>query len=232
MTRTLLPVAFAVLALSALSAPALAQDETDNWSVTFGAASDYRSKGLSKTQGDPYAFGEVEWQSDNELFYVTLAAARVEQSIGASGEADVTLGYRPQVAGFDLDLNAMYRVYPDANAGTDNDYWEFTADVSRSIGPVSGRLRVQHSPDNAGGSHEFTYYEARAGYRFTPKLRATAAIGRRETEDSVDYTAWNVGATYRLDDHLDLDLRYYDTNRDSFGPQYEDAFVGALTFNF
>ncbi len=229
MTRTLL---LAAAAFAVLATPALAQDEPDNWSVTFGAASDYRSKGLSKTQGDPYAFAEVEWQSDNELLYVTAAVARVEQSIGANGEADLTVGVRPEFAGFDFDVNAMYRVYPDANSGTDNDYWEFTADASRSIGPVSGRLRVQYSPDNAGGSHAFTYFEGRVGYRIMPKLRATAAIGRRETEDSIDYTAWNIGATYRLDDHLDLDLRWYDTNRESFGKQYEDAFVGALTFNF
>lgn len=229
MIRTLI---LAALASGAFVAPAFAQDEPDNWSVTFGAGSDYRSKGVSKTQGDPYAFGEVEWQTDNELFYVTLAAAKVKQSIGASLETDITVGYRPEIAGFNLDLNAMYRVYPDANSGTDSTQWEFTADVSRSVGPVSGRLRVQYSPDNAGSSHAFTYYEARAGYKFTPKLRTSAAIGRRETEDSIDYTAWNVGATYRLDDHLDLDLRYYDTDRESFGRQYEDAVVGALTFSF
>lgn len=229
MSRALL-LACAALALTA--SPALAQDQTDNWSVTFGAASDYRSKGASKTQGDPYAFAEVEWQSDNQLFYVTGAVAKVEQSIGAQAEADLTVGYRPEVAGFSFDVNAMYRVFPDANAGTDDAYWEFTADASRSIGPVSGRVRVQYSPDNAGSSHAYAWYEARLGYRLTPRLRATAAVGHRDTEDSLDYTAWNAGATWRIDDHVDLDLRWYDTDRDSFGKQYEDAFVGALTFTF
>lgn len=226
------PLLLVATAASALAAPAFAQEEPDNWSVTFGAATDYRSKGTSKTLGDPYAFGELEWQTDDEQIYVTVAVAKVKQSIGASGEADITIGYRPEVAGFSLDLNAMYRVYPDANAGTDNDYWEFTADASRSFGPVSGRLRVQHSPDNAGGSHAFTWYEARLGYKFTPKLRASAAVGQRDTEDSLDYTAWNVGGTYRVTEGLDFDLRYYDTDRDSFGKQYEDAVVGALTFSF
>jgi uncharacterized protein (TIGR02001 family) len=220
------------LALAALAAPAFAQDEPDNWSVTFGAATDYRSKGASKTLGDPYAFGEVEWRTDDERFYVAAAVAHVKQSIGAEGEADLTIGFRPEAAGFSFDLNAMYRVYPDADSGTDDDYWEFTADASRSVGPVSGRLRVQYSPDNAGGSHAFTWYEARAGYKITPKLRATAAIGRRETEDSLDYTAWNLGVTWRLQDRLNVDLRYYDTDREAFGPQYEDAVVGALTFDF
>ena len=127
------PLLLVTAAASAFAAPAFAQDEPDNWSVTFGAATDYRSKGVSKTLGDPYAFGELEWQTDNEQVYVAVAVARVKQSIGASGEADITVGYRPEVAGFNLDLNAMYRVYPDANSGTDNDYWEFTADASRYI---------------------------------------------------------------------------------------------------
>lgn len=228
-----MPRALILACVAALFAtPAIAQDEIDNWSVTFGAASDYRSKGASKSEGDPYAFAEAEWQSDSQLFYVAGAVASVKHSSGARAETDITVGYRPEYAGFSFDFNAMYRVYPDANSGTDNGYWEFTGEASRSIGPVSGRVRVQYSPDNAGGSHAFTWYEARAGYRFTPKLRATVAVGHRDTEDSLDYTAWNVGATYRLDDHLDLDLRWYDTNRDSFGKQYEDAFVGALTFNF
>lgn len=229
MTRTLL---LASAAFALIAGPALAQDEPDNWSVTFGGASDYRSKGTSKTMGDPYAFAQVEWQTDDQQFYVTGGVARVKQSIGAQGEADLTVGYRPEFAGFSFDVNAKYRIYPDANAGTDDDYWEFTADASRSIGPVSGRVRVQYSPDNSGGSHAFTWYEARVGYRITRQLRATAAIGQRDTEDSLDYTAWNVGATWRVEDHLDLDLRYYDTDREGFGAQYEDAVVGALTFNF
>jgi len=229
MTRTLL---LASAAFALFATPTLAQDEPDNWSVTFGGASDYRSKGASKSDGDPYGFVEVEWQTDDQQFYVAGAVASVKHSSGARAETDLTVGYRPEYAGFSFDFNAMYRVYPDANAGTDNDYWEFTADASRSIGPVSGRVRVQYSPDNAGGSHAFTWYEARVGYRITRQLRATAAIGQRDTEDSLDYTAWNVGATWRVEDHLDLDLRYYDTDRERFGPQYEDAVVGALTFNF
>jgi uncharacterized protein (TIGR02001 family) len=231
MTRALL-LASAALAAAATALPAAAQDETDNWRLSFGAATDYRSKGTSKTQGDPYAWVQEEWQSDDEAFFVSAGAARVKQSFGAQLETDIRAGWRPEAAGFSFDFNAMYRYYPDANAGADDDYWEFTADASRSIGPVSGRLRVQYSPDNAGGSHAFTYVEARAGYKFSPKWRATAAFGVRDTEDSVDYTAWNAGVTWRVDDNVDLDLRWYDTDKDALGPQYEDALVGAVSFNF
>ncbi len=231
MTRTLLP---ALLALAAVGAalPAAAQDETDNWRLSFGAATDYRSKGTSKTQGEPYAWIQEEWRSDDENFFVEVGAARVKQSFGAELETEIRAGWRPEAAGFSFDFNAMYRYYPDANHGADDDYWEFTADASRTVGPVSGRLRVQYSPDNAGSSHAFTYYEARAGYKLAPRWKVTAAVGRRDTEDSVDYTAWNAGVGYKIDDNVDLDLRWYDTDRDSLGAQYEDALVGAISFNF
>jgi uncharacterized protein (TIGR02001 family) len=220
------------LAGAALACPAVALDDPDNWSVSFGAATDYRSKGLSKTQGDPYAWGQVEWQSDDEQLYVELGAARVKQSFGSELETELRAGFRPEFGGFSFDFNAMYRDYPDANPGADDDYWEFSADASRSIGPVSGRLRVQYSPDNAGASHAFTYVEGRAGYRLTRKLRATAALGHRDTQDSIDYTAWNVGLDYRVDDNVGLDLRWYDTDCDGLSPQYDHALVAAVNFGF
>ena len=41
-----------------------------------------------------------------------------------------------------------------------------------------------------------------------------AAIGRREQDNSLDYTAWNAGVTYALTDNIDADLRYYATDAD------------------
>ena len=231
--KTKLLLASAAVTAAAAATPALAADGADkNWTVTVGAATDYRSKGTSKTMGEPYAYASVEWRTDDELFYVAAGTAKVDQSFGAEIETEVRVGARPEIAGFEVGLEAMYRYYPDADDGTDDDYWEFTADVSRTVGPVGGRLRVQYSPDNAGGSHAFTYYEARGSYKVTPKLRASAAVGRRETEDSIDYTAWNAGITFKATDNLDLDLRWYDTNRNSYGENYEEALVAGVTFKF
>ena len=226
-TRVILAAAAVLLA-----SPALAQEGSDNWSLAFGGATDYRSKGTSKTQGHPYAYGEVEWHTSDEQFYVAAAAATVQMSFGANTEMDVTAGYRPEIAGFSLDLNAMYRWYPDANSGADDEYWEFTADVSRSIGPVSGRLRVQYSPDNAGGGEDFTWVEGRVGYKINPKVKVTAAYGQREQTNARDYDAWNFGGTWKFADHAELDLRYYDTSASEHGKQYEDAVVAAVNLSF
>jgi len=232
MKTKLLLAASAATVAAAAATPALAGDTDKNWTVSLGAATDYRSKGTSKTMGEPYAYGSVEWRTEDEMFYVAAGAARVKQSFGAEIETEVRVGARPEVAGFEVALEAMYRYYPDADDGTDNEYWEFTGDVSRTVGPISGRLRVQYSPDNAGGSHAFTYYEARGTYKISSKFKASAAVGRRETEDSVDYTAWNAGITFKATDHIDLDLRWYDTDANSYGENYEEALVAGVAFKF
>ena len=68
MLRTLTTVAAAATALLAL-APAAAAQDADNWSFALGAATDNRSKEASKTNGDPFVWGEAEWESDSGLFY-------------------------------------------------------------------------------------------------------------------------------------------------------------------
>ena len=117
----------------------------------------------------------------------------------------------------------------DAASGYDDDAWEVTADVKRSIGPASARVRLQYSPDGTGSTEAWTWVEARVGWDFTNKLHGSAAIGRREQDNSVDYTGWNAGFTYALTDQLEGELRYYATDADVPGEQYADALVVGIS---
>ena len=138
----------------------------------------------------------------------------------------------PQVAGFDVTLEAAHKWQVDADPGADAEAWEFTADVSRSIGPASGRVRLQYSPDGTGATEAWTWAEARVGWAFPDKLEASAAIGRREQADSLDYTGWNAGFSYALTRNLEADLRYHATDADVPGEKYDDALVAGLSFAF
>jgi uncharacterized protein (TIGR02001 family) len=225
------PFACALAAALGLSPPALAQD-AGGWAFEVGAATDYRSKEASKSDREPYAYAEAEWANASGLFYVAGAGATVHQSFGSDLELDAIVGARPQVLGYDLDLNVKFRNYPGGNAGADDDMIEYTADIARSIGPADGRVRVQYSPDNAGSGRSFTWVEARAGWRFTPRLKASATVGRREQVNNVDYTGWNLGVTYDLTRNLDLDVRWHDTDADTFGEAYEGALVARVSASF
>ena len=228
MSRTL--SACLVLLTSAIALPATAQDSP--WTFSLGAATDNRSKDASKSDGNPYVYGTAEWESADGLFYAAPGFETIDSSTGSKLELQAYAGIRPEIAGFDLDLKAAFKQQIDADPGTDNEAWEFTANLSRSIGPASARLQLQHSPDGTGGVRDWTWVEGRLGWAFTPKLKGTAAIGRREQDNSVDYTGWNVGLAYALKPDLGLDLRWYDTDADVPGDQYAGALVAAVNFSF
>lgn len=231
MIRSLTTVA--VLAACAAATPAFAQDAAGygRWSFGLGAETDNRSKEASKSNGEASVWGTAEWESADGFLYVSPAFDTID-SIGSNLEVQLSAGIRPQVAGFDLDLSATHKWYVDANPGSDDDAWEFTGDVRRSIGPAKARLRVQYSPDSTGASKAWTWVEGRIGWDFTPRLSGTASIGRREQETSVDYTGWNVGMTYDLTDHLEFDLRWHDTDADVPGEQYKGALVAGIAVYF
>lgn len=214
------------------TAPQSAPQSQGSWSFSFGAGTDNRSKDASKSQGDAFVWGEAEWVSDSGFFYVQPSFETIKASNGSNLEIAVATGIRPQVAGFDLDLSIEHKWQTDADPGTDDDAWEFTADVKRSIGPASARLRLQHSPDSTGSTEAWTWVAVRGGWDFNDKLTATAEIGRREQNNSVDYTGWNAGFTYALTRNIEAEVRYYDTDADASNPQYADAVVAGLSFSF
>lgn len=235
MLRTLTTAAAAATALLAFAGSATAQEAAqaaDSWSFAFGAATDNRSKEASKSDGEAYIWGQAEWENASGLLYASTGFETIKSSTGSELEFEAGVGVTPEVAGFDLDLNATYKQQIDADPGTDDNAWEFTADVKRSIGPASGRLRLQHSPDGTGGTRAWTWYEARVGWEFTEKLEATASIGRREQDNSIDYTGWNAGFTYALTDNLEADVRYHATDADVPGEQYADALVAGISIAF
>ena len=233
MLRTLTTAGVLATTLLAFALPAAAQDApAGNWSFAVGAATDNRSKGASKSDGDAYVWGDAEWENASGLIYGGAGFQTIKSSSGSDLEVEVGFGLRPEIAGFDLDLNATHKSQIDAVSGYDDNAWELTADVKRSIGPASGRVRFQYSPDGMGGTEAWTWVEARLGWDFTDKLEGTAAIGRREQDNSLDYTAWNAGVTYALTDNLDAELRYYATDADVPGEQYADSLVAGISLAF
>ena len=228
MKRLALPLLVAAIAAPA---PVLAQDFPGDFSFDFAAGTDNRSKGASKSEGDPFGLAAIEWSVSD--FYVAAEGESIDHSTGSQFEAEIIAGWRPEAAGFEFDFNAAHKWYLDANPGTDDDAWEFTADVSRDLTErVDARLRFQYSPDSAGGTRSWTWVEARGRVRIHERVRVSAAVGRREQVNSRDYTAWNVGADVRLTAFASIDLRYYDTDVANPSAQYEDAVVAVLNVGF
>lgn len=227
MRRLLLTAALA----AALPSAALAQDMSGDWSFDAAFGTDNRSKGVSKTEGEPFALAALGWSYND--FYVAVEGANIDHATGSRFEAEINAGWTPEAAGFAFDFNAAHKWYLDATPGMDDDSWEFTADVSRELTDrVDARLRFQYSPDSAGSPRSWTWVEARGRVRVHDRVRLSAAVGRREQVAGRDYTAWNVGADVEITDWASLDLRWYDTDVDNFSGQYDEALVAVINLGF
>src|SRR5687768_4470764 len=63
--------------------PAPAAAPAGEWSFALGAATDNRSKEASKSDGDPYVWGQTEWASASGLFYGGAGFETIKSSTGS-----------------------------------------------------------------------------------------------------------------------------------------------------
>jgi uncharacterized protein (TIGR02001 family) len=211
---------------AALPAVATAQD----FSGQIGVASQYVGKGLGKSAEDPSVFGSAEIEAGQ--FYASVFASTAELSQGSDSEIVTAIGYRPEIAGFDLDLSVVNRDLPGTRAGVDANFMEYQADISRKLGPVAARLRVNYTPDGFAATQEAWWVEAQGTIALDGKTKASAALAERSADGGAEYVAWNVGVKRKLTDRIALDVRWFDTDGHSYGEAYEGRLVGALSFSF
>jgi len=98
--------------------------------------------------------------------------------------------------------------------------------VKASVSPTSASslgASVYVSPNFFGETGMAYYIEGNGSFNLTDALSVSAAVGYQDIEDingpaagspSVDYTTWNIGATYSIGG-FDFDLRYTDTDIDA-----------------
>lgn len=211
---------------AACAFPTLASAQS--FDFTAGVATENVGKGLGKSEGEPSVSGEVGVAQGD--FYASLSGATIDIAQGADTEIVATAGYAPEIWGYEFDFSAMHKTLSGAAAGYDNRYMEYQADVSRDVGPVGVRLRVNYTPDGSGGTQEAWWVEAQGGVAIDNRTKATAAVGERITDTGTEYTAWNAGVKRKLTDQFALDVRWYDTDGHTFGERYEGRLVAALTF--
>lgn len=205
-------------------------DEASHWSFEMGAGTDNRSKGTSKSGGDAYVFGEVQWIVASG-FYADAEFETVDAS-GSRVETELEAGWQVAAAGLEFDASVSRKWRLGADAGQDDDTWEYQFDVIRDFGPVDTRFRIEHSPDGLGSTGATTWAETRLRWSLADRVQASAMVGRREQDDAPDYTGWNIGVACQLTDAADVDLRWHGTDADNEGRQYEDALVASVLISF
>lgn len=219
----------------------------DDWQVTgnVGAQSDYIFRGISQTDRHSSGFAGVDATWRNSL-YAGAWTSNVDFSPSGDRstdqEYDIYGGWRPHVAGFDLDVGYIRYGYMHQPRAMRETYVEWYAKASRAFGPVTLGVAAYRSPNFPGVVREATYGEFNAAWTFRDNWSLSAAYGRQQeahataredgTFASFVYTTWNAGVTWQFDPHVSLDLRYWNTDTHASGDIYHAHLVAGIKATF
>ncbi len=240
----------AIAFVLAVATPSLAQAPI-SLAVNAGSASDYVFRGADQTGGRVEAFGGLDL-SRGDVYVGTWASNVDLKRFGdtrASAEIDAYAGWRPYVVGYNFDLGAIAYTYVDP--AMREDYVEAYAKASRAIGPVSASLSIYASPQYPRAAGAGAYIEGKASYALTRKVMFSAVLGDQYEGHAsgpapclptqagcagpygdLSYVNWSLGGSYALNDQIDLDLRYTDTDAHGLGSPYRARVVLSARLSF
>jgi hypothetical protein len=199
-----------------------------NPALEISVASRGYSKGLAQTEGP-----QLVVRPELQLGPVLLGAyAKNVTSPTAEGEAGISGSYRFKLAGFDLSATAAVKTLLDPSDGVDTTALELIGGLSRTAGPLTGRLTYFFSPDELGSTGRSRYLEGSGTYTLGRGFSASAGLGLRRRVASPDYVSYNAGASYKISDQLTADLRWFGNDRSELRMFYKDRLVGSLRARF
>ncbi len=205
------------IGLATQAAPAAAESP---WSAELEVASEYMSKGRSRSDGRPHAGLKVERSFG--AVYVGGWAGTQTASNGADSQTNIYAGVTVEPASWEVTVDLEYKRRWNTTPGADSDAVELNIGAERSFGDTTLALSLDSTPDNYGSTRQSVWAEAELERAISERWSVVGGIGRREQVASPDYTAWNVGAVVHLTERVDLDVRYFDTD----GHEYDDSYDG------
>ena len=185
------------------------------------------SKGISQTEGPQMiARGSVKFKDVQfGLQWKNVTSTR------ADGEAAAFANVTHKFGQLQVNGGVAYKFQTGVREPTDNTSWEFTAGANRKFGRVTARVNAIYSPDDLGPARKSLFVEGGPAVQFGKDWTASAAIGHRSRDRGIDYTAWNAGVGKTLHG-VQLDLRYYDTNRSGLDVPYHARLVASARLSF
>jgi uncharacterized protein (TIGR02001 family) len=227
-----------LLAASAMSTPAFAQEEEDSDGITItGSAtvvSDYRFRGFSQSNEEAAIQGGFTIGHESGLYVGTWGS-----SIGFNNgtEIDVFAGFAKEVTpGLTADVGATVYLYPGVNNTT---VIEPYAALSGAIGPASVKAGIAWAPggQNSLGDDSAVYVYSDLGVQIPDapvKLKAHVGYSKSDSflggldGEVVDYSV-GVDFTWKV---LTLGVAYVNTDAPKLGGYKETVGAdGAVVFS-
>ena len=215
------PRAAAALAALLASAPAFAQEEetpgieaADGGLFVSGEASilsDYRFRGISRSDEDPALQGQLT-VSTLGGFYAGARGTTLKDTPLGDAELDLYAGYAvPLGLASTVDVGLMYYWFPTGSG--DTDYFEPYASLSHTLGPAEGTVGVKYAPKQAALGDEdvlYAFAELEGAIPLTP-VTLTAGAGWQDAGGFGRYWNWSLGGRYAFGP-VEAGLRYVDTD--------------------
>jgi uncharacterized protein (TIGR02001 family) len=189
--------------LSISPAHAAEPSATVDISGSIGAASDYRFRGISLSDGDPSIQAGAS-ASHKSGFYAGVAAyslAGFGELGGSNLELDLYAGYRRRIGPVTAEGGILYYAYPGSSGG-DFEFLEPYASLSVPIKPATVKLSAAFAPSQkalAGQSNIYLAAEIIVPLQDTP-VTLKGRLGRSDGDTPLTpgggYTEWLIGADY------------------------------------
>ena len=205
-----------------------------DFSIAFnvGAATDYEFRGVSQTNRNPEIFAGAD-ATIGKIGYVGVWTSNVDFLNGTKAEYDIYGGIKPTLGMVSFDLGVVYYGYTHKPKGGDEAYYEIKALATVPVGPATVGASVFYSPDFFGEIGNAIYYEVNSAIPVpNTKFTVSGAIGHQEIDAGGSYSTWNLGAGYAATDHLEFDLRYWDTDEHGFGQIYHSQVALSVKATF
>jgi uncharacterized protein (TIGR02001 family) len=252
--RLTFALAAAVLGAFAATTGAAYADDEPGWgslSAYVAVTTDYRYRGISQNDRNITPEGSLNWSGPYGFYAGTWVAKTNWTGVAfcptcnatPTVEVDLYAGKHFDLDGTDLNIQAYYYSYPDANAsmlGTYSSYYETIVQLSHTFDKLALTGTFAHSPQWSLHGGTGWYLAGTATYALTDWLSVSGNLGHQWVEAAPsDYTHWDIGAfaTYK---GFTLDARYVGNDIGSgacgfwmgTGPKAcEDGFVATLTYN-
>jgi uncharacterized protein (TIGR02001 family) len=152
-------------------------------------------------------------------------------SLTAGGEAALLVNASRRFGSLQVNAGVAYKFQTGVRGPTDSTSWEFSGGISRRFGPMSARVNAIYSPDDLGSARRSLFIEAGPVIQLGKGWTISAAAGHRPRVRGPDYTAFNAAVGKRVK-ALQLDLRYYGTNRSGLGDIYHARLVASAKVTF
>lgn len=179
--------------------------------IAFNASllSDYRFRGVSKSNNDIAVQGGLDWYSDSGI-YTGAFASSVSDFRGSDVETNFYAGYSTESGGLIYDFGVTAYVYP---GGTNATYFETYGSVGVDLGLLTSSVGISYMPSQSNiGNTDNVYFfsDTRGSIPDTP-FNVDLHLGYEDGFFGDGKWDWRIGTSVTFE-QFELGVAYVDTN--------------------